>query len=258
MTEAQKYFFDLQGWILIPSVLSEDEIEPIKRHVYDGGTGFTGPAQELLDHPVVVDILSEILGTAPPDGDYYSFRCEGAFTTVRSAGWQPPGTEKPHGGRGTGPINFQCFRDRIYSGMTRVVWELNPIEVGDGGTLFLSGTHKANFPHPHEVLQPDNPHLETYSCPAGSLFIFTESLLHAGTTWKNPDRDRVAIFYAYNGLLAQFHRLNLEPAVIEEMPKKRQSLFRGVWAHDFSVQPHDEGRNRYYSPDNRSLGKATG
>jgi len=253
MTEEQKFFFDLKGWILIPGVLSEAEIEPIKQHVYDGGTGFTGPAAELLDHPVVVDVLNEILALGNAPEDYYQFRCEGMFTTVRKAGWVPSGTERPHGGRGIGPVAFQQHGNRIYSGLTRVVWELNPVNKGDGGTLFLSGTHKANFPMHASVLEPDNPHLETYSCPAGSLFIFTESLLHAGTEWKNPDVDRVSVFYAYNSLLSQYHKMNLSHDIISQMPPKRQSLFRGVWQHDFSVQPHSEGSNRLYSEENHSL-----
>ena len=67
-----------------------------------------------------------------------------------------------------------------------------PGEKGDGGTLFLSGTHKASFPYPPSVREPDNAFSESYSCPAGSVFIFTESLLHAGTpgrTGRGPGRD---------------------------------------------------------------------
>ena len=133
------------------------------------------------------------------------------------------------------------------------MWELNPVGKNDGGTLFLSGTHKANFPFPDSVRQPNNPYLESYSCPAGSIFIFTESLLHAATEWKNPDVERVSIFNCYNSISTQFHRLNLPHEIIASMPPKRQSLFRGTWVHDFSVQPQDAGRNRYYSPDSRSL-----
>jgi len=132
MTEAQKFFFDLKGWLLVPGVLSDAEIEALKAHLYAGGDGYTGPAQELLDHPVVVDILNEILSTREP-----------------------------------------------------------------------------------------NEFMEPYSCPAGSVFIFTESLLHAATTWKNPEVDRVSIFNCYNSVGAQWHRLNLSHELIESMPSRR-------------------------------------
>jgi hypothetical protein len=253
MTEEQKFLFDLKGWLLLPGVLSEGECAAVREHLKAGGRSFTGPAQELLDHPAIVPILSEILGGGPCPEEYYNFRCEGSFVTIRQAGWTPKGTERPHGGAGLGPIHFASNSHRIYSGLTRVVWELNPVEKGDGGTLFLSGTHKAAFPCPPPVLEPDNPHMESYGCPAGSVILFTESLLHAATPWKNPEVERVAIFTAYNSVPSQYHRLNLAHETIATMPPKRQSLFRGVFVHDFTIRPHEEGGNRYYSLDNRSL-----
>lgn len=253
MTDEQKFFFDLKGWLLLPAVLSEGECEPIRKHLYGGGNGYTGPAQELLDHPVLADILSEILGGGPSPEDHYNFRCENSFVTLRKMGWKPGGTEVPHGGAGISGINYRTDGKGIYSGLTRVVWELNPVEKGDGGTLFLSGTHKASFPQPSCVREPDNAHMESYSCPAGSVIIFTESLLHAATAWTNPNVDRVSIFNCYNAIPSQYHRLNLPHELIESMPPKRRSLFRGVFVHDFTVRPHEAGGNRYYSSDNRSL-----
>lgn len=253
MTDEQKFFFDLRGWMLLPGVLSPSECEAVRAHVLSGGSPFEGPAQELTDHPAVVDILSEILGMGETADDHYAFRCEGAFHTVRSQGWTPGGTERPHGGPGVGPQNYHTDGRHLYSGLTRVVWELNPVEKGDGGTLFLTGAHRTRFPYPESVLAPDNPHLEDYACPAGSVVIFTESLLHAATAWKNPEVQRVAIFYAYNHYSAQYHRLNLAHETILAMPEKRRSLFRGVYVHDFTIKPHEEGGNRHYGENNRAL-----
>ena len=36
--------------------------------------------------------------------------------------------------------------------------------------------------------------MESYSCPAGSVLIFTESLIHAANDWTNPNNRRCAIF----------------------------------------------------------------
>ena len=38
MTEEQKFFFDLRGWILLPSVLTEEEIEETKALCYAGAS----------------------------------------------------------------------------------------------------------------------------------------------------------------------------------------------------------------------------
>ena len=32
-------------------------------------------------------------------------------------------------------------------------------------------------------------------------------------------------------VMAQYHRMNLPREVVEAMPPKRQTLFRGVWGH---------------------------
>ena len=71
-----------------------------------------------------------------------------------------------------------------------------------------------------------------YSCPEGSLVIFTEALTHAGGLWCG-DVPQIAIFNAYGPVMAQYHRNDLSREVIEAMPPthKRQTLFRGVWGH---------------------------
>lgn len=46
---------------------------------------------------------------------------------------------------------------RIHAGLTRVVWELNEVRNGEGGTMFLSGSHKSAFPRPPTLSQRDSP-----------------------------------------------------------------------------------------------------
>jgi len=264
MTEEQKFFFDLKGWILIPSVLSKQETTTMQDEVKAGAEqGFQGKLQELLDHPIIVPILNEIL-TEPPFGgkEHYGFRCENSFITYRSPGWKPPekGTGVPHVVRPPQQANamrYQVEGGKIFSGLTRVVWELEEVQAGTGGTSFLSGSHKAHFNYggpdryrPNISGSPWEKSLyramEDYSCPAGSVVIFTESLIHAANNWTNPENSRYSVFNCYNSIWAQWHRLNLAHQVIKSMPKKRQSLFRGTW------QLGADG-NHTYTKDNRSL-----
>ena len=202
MTEEQKFFFDLQGWILLPSVLSEAEIAAMKAEVYDGAKqGYQGALQELLDHPAVAGILTEILAEEPYLGDnYHSFRCENSFITVRHAGWKSDkGTGLPHVVRPPQQANamrYQVAGNKIFSGLTRVVWELEEVKAGQGGTTFLSGSHKAHFNYGGPDLnrpnigespweEPMRAAMAQYSCPPGSAIVFTESLLHAANDWLN-------------------------------------------------------------------------
>jgi len=265
MAEEQKFFFDLRGWILLPSVLSPDEIDRMKAACYAGAVkSYEGDLQELLDHPAIVGILSEILCEDPwVREECYGFRCEASFVTVRPPGWTK--MERSDGGRAhvvrppqqANAMRYQVAGGKIFSGLTRVVWELEEVKAGQGGTSFLSGSHKAHFNYggpkkyqPNTDGSPWNERIhaamETYSCPPGSVVIFTESLVHAANDWTNPDNPRCGVFNCYNSILAQWHRTNLSHEMIMGMPKKRRSLFRGTWALG-------EGGNREYSADNKAV-----
>ncbi len=266
MTEEQKFFFDLRGWILLPAVLSESEIEEMKAEVYDGGRSYEGALQQLLDHPAIVGILSEILSEDPfVKDECYGFRCEGFFTTVRPPGWSTSergDNGMPHVVRPPQQANamrYQVVGNKIFSGLTRVVWELEEVKFGQGGTSFLSGSHKAHFnyggPDRYRPNISDSPWeesmraaMEDYSCPPGSVVIFTESLVHAANDWTNPNNPRCAVFNCYNSVWAQWHKLNLAHETIEAMPPRRRTLFRGVWA----IGGPPEG-NVAYSLDNRTI-----
>ena len=274
MTDEQRFFFDLRGWILLPGVLTQDEIRTMKAEVYSTGAdtqhqeinpkrSFQGPLQTLLDHPAIVGILSEILSEEPfLSDDYYAFRCENSFIAVRPPGWSK--SERRDGGmphvvrppQQANAMRYQAAGGKIFAGLTRVVWELEEVKSGQGGTSFLSGSHKSHFsyggPDPYRPNVSDSSwedsireSMEDYSCPAGSAVIFTESLLHAANDWTNPDNPRCAVFNCYNSLWAQWHRLNLDHDLIQAMPPKRRSLFRGVWQIG--------GENHAYSQENRSL-----
>lgn len=258
MTEEQRFIFDLKGWLLIPAVLEGAQIEAIRGHMEALANdpqslnpvdrySLSGPAQILLDHPAIVNILEEILGHNRSE-DSYGFRCEGSFATIRPAGWDR--SQAAHGGgNNVSPLfSYQCKNGAIYSGLTRVVWELNEVEHGTGGTVLLSGSHKMNFPLPASI-DKHSPLFESYACPPGSVLIFSEAVVHAGMPWTNEKHPRMAIFNAFSRVDTQYHKLTLPLEVIEAMPPRRRTLFRGVWAHDFKA-----GRpNTYFSPENMSI-----
>jgi hypothetical protein len=260
MTIEQKFMFDLKGWVLLPSVLTAAEIAPIAAHMqtlrenptalpeHERNT-YAGPCQELLDHPAVVPILREIIADDVSDAAY-GFRCDSTFSALREPGWTP--ADGPHnGGPLMGPThNYQFIQGRIFSPAVRVVWELTPVEMGRGGTLFLSGSHKSNYDIPWRDLSIDNPLFETYECPAGSVAIFSENVCHASAPWLATDHPRITIFnhYMHHGM--RFHREPPPAAAIASMPPKRRSLFRDVWVLHFpGAVPND-----YYNDENRARG----
>ena len=160
MTPAQKYLFDLKGFILLPALLSEEELVLIRAHqhkfLYERESlppherdNHGGPSQILLDHPAVVGVLNEVLShQALASEECYGFRYDHTYTSHRQAGHDNFG---PHGGggyfnfRGNSHI-YQMQPGKVHSGLTRVVWELNEVSEGDGGTLFFAGQPQGRLP----------------------------------------------------------------------------------------------------------------
>jgi hypothetical protein len=263
MTGAQKYLFDLKGFIALPALLSEEELVQIRAHQHkflyereslppDERDNHGGPSQILLDHPAVVGVLNEVLShQALASEECYGFRYDHTYTSHRQTGHDNFG---PHGGggyfnfRGNSHI-YQMQPGKVHSGLTRVVWELNEVGEGDGGTLFLPGSHKAAFSRPEELSLRDSPLWESYTCPAGSAVIFTEALCHSGTRWTNQQWDRLTLFTCYDTVNSKWGKGCPAPEVVASFPEKRRTLFRGVW-HGMSDVP---GINKYYEAANQAV-----
>jgi hypothetical protein len=246
LTEEQKFLFDTKGWLLIPSVLSESDIAEMRDFCYrlqrdpqslpvEERSSVGGPLQRLIDHPVVVGFMNEFVAhhwLATEEG--YGFRLDGTFLTIRKQG---ANNFSPHGGNGifTFPGNshtYNCLPGAVNSGLTRVVWELNPVRAGEGGTIFLTGSHKAAFRPPASLEDRHSPLWEEYSCPAGSALFFTEALTHSGAEWTNAEWDRVAVFNCYNTINAKWHKWHPHPELYAAMPPLRQSLVRPAHCED--------------------------
>lgn len=249
-TQEQKYLFDMRGWLLVPGVLSGDELEEMQdfchrlRHDPQSipeheRSPLGGPTQKLADHPNVVGFLNEFLAhPALSSPECYGFRMESCHMFYRTVG---DGNFGPHNGNGLlrfpGDSHlYRCIPGRGYSGLTRIVWELNPVKYRQGGTLFITGSHKAVYTAPESIRSPDSPIWDTYECPAGSLLFFTEALTHSTHKWTNEENHRLAIFSCYNTVNSKWHAWDPHPKLLEEMPPKRQTLYRPVRAANNLVQ----------------------
>lgn len=249
LTEEQRYIFDTKGWVCIPSVLTESEVTEMRDFCYrlrrdpeslpaHHRSSVGGPLLSLIDQPNVLGFMNEFVShgaNATEQG--YGFRLEGSFLALRKKGET---NFSPHGGSGYFNVpgnshSYNMLPGQIHPGLTRAVFELNPVEYRKGGTLFLSGSHKAAFPWPPSVHSPESPLWETYSCPAGSLLIFTEAVTHTGDEWRTEAWDRVAVFNCYNVINAKWHKWTPHPDLLVEMHPLRKSLVRGVYCEDNAV-----------------------
>lgn len=250
-TEEQKYLFDTQGWLLMPDVLTGDELEEmrewcLKLHFEPESlpeherSVLAGPTQRLMDHPVVVGMLNEF--TANPNlssQECYGFSEGGAglwYRTApsrRNAGKKEARQFSPHNGNGLyrlpGDVHFyNAFPGKSFCPHMRVVWELNPVKYRQGGTMLITGSHKAVYSAPDEIQDPDSDVWTTYECGPGSLLFFAEATTHSAHPWTNEENDRIAVAHLFNqvdgGWAPEVHP---DEALLETMPPMRQTLFRG-------------------------------
>ena len=133
-TPEQRYLFDTQGWLLIPGLLSEDEIEEMRAFCYrlhqepeslpePQRSPIGGPLEELTDHPFIVGFMNEFL--ANPDlssQDCYGFRMESTSLAMRQTG---EGGFGPHNGNGLWRLpgdghNYHCVPGKARSSLTCV------------------------------------------------------------------------------------------------------------------------------------------
>ena len=244
MSDYEKFIFDLKGFFVIPGVLSADELATVRAHTdaysrdHDNlpehhRAPMAGPAEFLIDHPRVMGILQEVI-----DSNREHIRLESIFVSRRSADDKSKHWRPHAGGTSLHPsTSYRYHNGRIYSGMTRIVWELNEVVKGKGGTCLVAGSHKANMASaqngnwPAEADDPESGIWETYGCPAGSLVVFSEGVRHTGAAWTHSEHARNAILIAYNHVTARFHEPKpcMNPTVIDGLAPQRQGFFKDVW-----------------------------
>ena len=113
-----------------------------------------GRCGELLDHPLLNELLNELLGDGREmNGESYNFRCDDMMTTIRRPGKTADGKPASNVAWGSAPqphnvppgtgLRYHSSSGRISAGRVRAVWELAGVETPTcGGTLLMPGSHK--------------------------------------------------------------------------------------------------------------------
>ena len=244
-TQKQKYDFDRNGWLLIPSVLSDTDIAEMRefcQRLHEAPEGIPepercalgGPLQKLADHPIVVGFLNEFLAYPPAASeDCYGFRLEETAAFLGDTPSHTAAQSVLHKGNGLFrlPGNshlYRCVPGRGWSGLTRAIWELTEVTVQTNSTRFITGSHKAAYPVPEAVQDLNSSLWETYECPHGSLILFTESMTQ--THVQSSTTERISVSNLYNTVASRWSNWLPHPQLLEAMPPKRQTLFREAYA----------------------------
>lgn len=234
MTASERYLFDLNGYIVIPNVLTPEEVqyanEAIDRHVSNvversdvvlrnavhGSYMFgLGPGRKdlgqvlewgvedskvfasILNHPRLVPVFHGILGKGYRM-DHLPF-C--ILQDYGSEGFQL------HGGTidcTTGEYNphlaYTCHHDTIRSALLGCSVVLTDHNAGDGGFCVVPGSHKSNFQMPPGMVDGSEeyrPFIQQPVTKAGDVVLFSEGTVHGALPWTPQDRQRRICLYRF-------------------------------------------------------------
>ncbi len=203
MTNEERFIFDLDGYIVIKNVLTDDEVTEMnaitdeKQKPKEAAKEVGRPSawdsifQDLIDHPTIVPYLTEWLGPKVRlDHDYAIFMSQGEKRG------------RLHGGdNGHEGDHWYKYQDGVIrTGLTVVTYFAAPAGPGDGGFACIPGTHKTNFltsiPDDVRQFERDVHYVVQPVVEPGDALIFTEALVHGTSPWT-ANHQRRAFLYKY-------------------------------------------------------------
>ena len=276
MTEAEKYLFDIHGYVVIEGALSPEEVAAanaaINYHANQiqirpndlanesttlrGTTGrgdlggmltwkkpYCDAFREMIVHPRLTPYLEELLGPG--------FRLEGLGIITMDEGaegfWFHEGGEPLDRSRG-----FLYRNGRMYCGMTNIAVQLTDMAPGDGGFACLPGSHKANFPCPDDIRLYHTHHDRIVQLPAkaGDAVMFVECLMHGTLPWAAKHQRRSVIIRYNSGVTAEgLMGTYTPPPFYDELNEAQKAVISA---------PHYRGEDkgsRLYRPKERTPDK---
>ena len=254
MNADEKFFFDLEGYLILKNVLSADEVarcnEAINHHsdrffeterALEGGSKVLGgnakqkwmegmlawerpwcePFRDLMVHPRVKPYLAEVL-----DGSY---RLDHGPLLIAMR--KNEGGHFMHGGAVERQDFSQTFMyqfGRIFCGLTVVEFILADEGPGDGGLAIVPCSHKANFTTPQSLAfyEEHREYVQEIHVEAGDVVVFTEAVTHGTLVWQG-EHQRRALIYKYNPRCqyhAQGYHQAAPPDFIKDMTAEQQAL----------------------------------
>ena len=268
MTEEEKYFFDLRGYLVVRDALSQELVDTCNAsidHFYDRlvfnekgsrtgqssalsaeeGRGeiwgllgwpapYRDPFRQLLVHGVVVSRLNALCGKR--------FRLDhGPWLITGRRG--SDGHRLHGGGEPFSPANWYHQQNQeIHCRAVTVSWQLADVPAGAGGFCCIPGSHKSSVPAPKEVVsvEDDMGLVVQPEMKAGDVILFAEATTHGTLPWK-ADHERRSVLYKYT------ERANARDVGPHFTPRQRH----GEWTDELTP----EQRALLYGPGLHTAGE---
>ncbi len=232
MLDKERYLFDINGYIVLRSVLSVAELDALRAEVRDAGVGEAlqtqnylhagfprdyyddgewtgvdgyryssdsfildwGPStRSLVAHPRLLSYLSALVGP-----DFRLDHAYGVFSRGRTRSHALHNGATPFDPTQT----YLCRDGRMHNSMVVVQFALTDVGPDDGGFCCIPGSHKSNFPLPADMPPLDelddewSVHVRRAPMKPGDVLIFTEAVTHGALGWRGSG-DRLALLYKY-------------------------------------------------------------
>jgi hypothetical protein len=271
-SDRERYLFDLNGYLVLPQALSREEVsacnatlDPVQsfvgsgwhgrvhlhhdpngqeglqlQQIYEGGTAW----EALIDHPTWCDKAIHFIGSDDPenfDGHHGPAFIDECFASIRGPGQ----AVRLHSGGHVRTIRtqYRFHEGRFRCGQINVLVALSDIGPGDGATMLIPGSHKANLRHPQTVPLADRS-LPTSAdgvegatevfLQAGDALLFVDALMHGSARRVNAGQRRIAV-YRYGPSWGYF-RNSFRPseALLARLSPRRRQL---VLPHPPPLEP---------------------
>jgi hypothetical protein len=223
-TPMEKYLFDLRGYIVLKNAVSSEQLARIngaidaipplgnnewwgrvQGHTYHGeidGRNLQnivegGPEFEaLIDHSAWMDHVRTFVGVKEGlfiDECFVTLRGPSQFINIHAGGH----LRRTRTQYGYHDGQFHCGQINILLALT------DNLELGDGPTVVIPGSHKSNFVHPvfekgYENMLADPPEEVEEAVPvyikAGDALLFTDALCHGGASRTKPGIRRTIVY----------------------------------------------------------------
>lgn len=269
VTERDKFFFDLNGFLVLKNAIDTDHLQqintkldqlleldpPLKHGEWYGGVhchSFGGkdgvnlqqvyeagePFERLIDHPAWIDKAKTFVGgqsnfdaTHGPlfiDENFASLRGPGEAIGIHSGGHEA-----------VKRCQFRYHNGDFSCGQINILMAFNDIGPGDGATMVVPASHKANLVHPDfentQMVEGEASSAEGMEAAvevhleAGDALLFVDALMHGSAKRVNNGLRRIAV-YRY-GPSWGFFRGHYRPTrdLLGRLTPERKAI---VWPHE--------------------------
>lgn len=252
------FLFDLRGYLVLDRAVPADllgrldaEFDAFPRDLPRGGwhrgaqrrdytpaTGYElhqavavgGAFTDLIDHPSWIGRARHYAGEE--DSYVSGVYVDETIASIRTAGGHHP----VHSGGHRSPLrNAYGFRHgRFRCGQVNVVVALTDIGPGDGATMVVPGSHKSNLPHPlaGDYARGDRmdrlPGAVELHLRRGDALLFSDGLMHGGSSRTNPGERRVVILRYGPVWGASRFGYTYDPAFLAGLSEERRRILQPV------------------------------